>query len=143
MDFVRCVRARLVVVVLICLASASTAFAQGTGVISGTVVDSTGAALPGATVTATDASTSTVRPTVSNDVGLFRIAGLNPGRYTVKVELTGFKPVTVADVNLLSLENRDLGKVMLQLGSLQENLTVTAEVTPVQISDSSRMKTIS
>ncbi|PYR54571.1 MAG: hypothetical protein DMF91_26430, partial [Acidobacteria bacterium] len=142
MDFVRCTWARPVVVVLICLASAAPAFAQGTGVISGTVVDSTGAALPGATVTAIDASSSTVRPTVSNEVGLFRIAALNPGRYTVKVELTGFKPVTVADVNLLSLENRDLGKVMLQLGSIQENLTVTAEVTPVQISDSSRMKTI-
>src|SRR5207247_10823093 len=38
--------------------------------------------------------------------------------------------------------NRDLGKVMLQLGSIQENLTVTAEVTPLQNSDSSRMKTI-
>src|SRR5262249_35267705 len=55
---------------------------------------------------------------------------------------SGFKPVTVADINLLSLENRDLGKVSMALGSIEENLTVTAEVTPVQISDSSRMMTI-
>ena len=54
--------ARWIVVVLLCLASASIAFAQGaTGTLAGTVVDGTGAAIPGATVNATEANTGTVR----------------------------------------------------------------------------------
>ena len=142
MEMVRCSWVRAFVVVLLCMTAARSATAQGTGTLSGTVVDETGASLPGATVTATDATTATARSVVSNEAGIFRIAALNPGRYIVKVELTGFKPVTIADINLLSLENRDLGKVSLALGSVQENLTVTADVTPVQVSDSSRMKTI-
>jgi hypothetical protein len=142
MDYVRFTWARPLVVVLLYLGSAASASAQSAGTLTGTVVDSTGAALPGATVTATDATTATVRPVVSNEAGLFRIPALNSGRYTVKVELTGFKPLSIEDINLLSLETRDLGKITLQLGSLQENLTVVADVTPVQISDSSLMKTI-
>jgi len=142
MESVRCSWVRVFVVVLLCIAAPRGATAQGTGTLTGTVIDDTGASLPGATVTATDATTATVRSVVSNAVGIFRIAALNPGRYVVKVELPGFKPVTIADVNLLSLENRDLGKVSLALGSIQENLTVIAESTPVQFSDSSRMQTI-
>src|SRR5262245_60501082 len=134
--------AALFLVAVICLAGAPDALAQGTGTLTGTVLDSTGAALPGATVTATDPATATVRPVVTNNVGLFRIDALLPGRYTVKVELPGFKPVTITDINLLSLEIRDLGKVALQIGSIQETLTVTSEVTPVQVSDSSLRKTI-
>jgi carboxypeptidase family protein/TonB-dependent receptor-like protein len=142
MESVRCSWVRVFVVVLFCNGAARGAMAQGTGTLTGTVVDETGASLPGATVNATDATTATVRSVVSNEAGIFRIAALNPGRYVVKVELSGFKPVTIADINLLSLENRDLGKVALALGTVQENLTVTADVTPVQVSDSSRMKTI-
>jgi Carboxypeptidase regulatory-like domain/TonB-dependent Receptor Plug Domain len=142
MENVRCSWVRAFVVVMLCIAAAPNATAQGTGTLTGTVADETGATLPGATVTATDATTATVRSVVSNEAGIFRIAALNPGRYVVKVELSGFKPVTIADINLLSLENRDLGKVSLALGGVQENLTVTADVTPVQVSDSSRMKTI-
>src|SRR5262249_32404073 len=142
MESVRCSWVRVFVVVLLCVAAPRGVIAQRTGTLTGLVVDETGTSLPGATGTATEAGTSSVRSVVSNEVGLFRIAALNPGRYVLKVELSGFKPVTVADINLLSLENRDLGKVSMALGSIEENLTVTAEVTPVQISDSSRMMTI-
>src|SRR5206468_10430222 len=98
----------------ICLAGATSARAQGTGTLTGTVVDSSGSAVPGATVTATEAETAAVRTVVSNENGLFRIAALNPGQYTVKVELTSFKPVTIASIALSSAEIRDLGKVTLQ-----------------------------
>ena len=98
--------------------------------------------MPGATITATDASTAAVRTVVSNENGLFRIAALNPGRYVVKVELTSFKPVTIEDIALSSSEIRNLGKVTLQVGALTENVLVTSEVTPVQVADSSRRKTV-
>ena len=142
MNNVRCVWVLPFVIASICLAGASAAFAQGTGTLTGTVVDAQGSAVPGATITATDASTAAVRTVVSNENGLFRIAALNPGRYVVKVELTSFKPVTIEDIALSSSEIRDLGKVTLQVGALTENVLVTSEVTPVQVADSSRRKTV-
>ena len=91
MDHVRCISARPFVVMVICLASTAGVFAQGgSGTLTGTVVDTTGAAIPGAAVSATDANTGSVRTIVSDEVGLFRMAALNPGRYVVSVELAGF-----------------------------------------------------
>lgn len=142
MSNVRCRWALPFVVAAICLAGASSAFAQGTGTLTGTVVDTQGSAVPGATVTATEAETVAVRTVVSNESGLFRIAALNPGRYTVKVELTSFKPVTVEAISLSSAEIRDLGKITLQVGALTEIISVTSEVTPVQVADSARRKTV-
>ncbi len=72
-------RALSFVLALACLCWAAAAFAQSaTGTISGTVVDGTGAALPGATVNVTEAATGTVRTVTSDDAGLFRFAALNP-----------------------------------------------------------------
>ena len=143
MNNVRCVWVLPFVVASICLAGASSALAQGiTGTLTGTVVDSSGSAVPGATVTATEAETAAVRTVVSNENGLFRIAGLDPGRYTLKVELTSFKPVSIADIALSSAEIRDLGKLTLQVGALTETVSVTSEVTPVQVADSARRKTV-
>jgi hypothetical protein len=135
--------ARRVVVILLCLAGATNAFAQGgTGTLTGTIVDSSGAAVPGATVTATEVNTGTERTVVSDDVGVFRMAALNPGPYVIKIELASFKPLSVADINLLSSEIRDLGKLALELGGITETISVTSEVTPVQVADSSRRSTI-
>jgi hypothetical protein len=142
MQSVRSGRA-LVLGVFLVLASASAAFAQAvSGILTGTVVDSSGAAVPGATVNATEASTGVVRSTVSGDGGLFRMAALNPGKYKVTVELTGFKTVTVEDINLSTAETRDLGKLKLDVGGVSENIIITSEVTPVQVSDSARRKTV-
>jgi hypothetical protein len=128
---------------LISLACATTAFAQGaTGTITGTVVDSTGATLPGATVNVTEEATGTVRTVVTDQAGLFRFAALNPGRYAVAVELANFRTLNVADISLLSTEVRDLGKLSLQVGGLTETVTITSEVTPVQVADSSRRATL-
>ena len=132
------------VIVWLCLAHAATAFAQGggNGTLTGTVTDSSGAAVPGATVSATEVNTGSVRTIVSNEVGLFRMAGLNPGLYAVSVELSGFKALNVADIHLLSGEIRDLGKLTLQVGAISEAIVVTSEVTPVQIATSSREGTV-
>ena len=132
-------RALSCVIALICLSRAASAFAQGaTGTISGTVVDGTGAALPGATVNVTEAATGTVRTGVTDGAGLFRFAALNPGRYSLAVELANFRTLNVADIALLSTEVRDLGKLSLQVGGMTETVTITSEVTPVQVADSSR-----
>ena len=69
-------------------------FAQTLGTITGEVKDSTGAVVPGATVTVTNKATNATRTTSSNAVGLFDFPALPPGHYTVKSELDGFKTVS-------------------------------------------------
>jgi hypothetical protein len=125
------------VIMLIFLAGAASAFAQGTGngILTGTVADNDGV-VPGAMVIATDPTTGLVRSAVSNDQGIFRILSLPPGRYSVRVEMEGFRQINLNDVMLLSGETRDLGRLQLEVGVLTEAVTVTAEVTPVQTTTS-------
>src|SRR5258706_977236 len=68
-------------------------FAQTLGTITGEVKDSTGAVVPGATVTVMSKATNATRTTASNEVGLFDFPALPPGMYTVTTELSGLKTV--------------------------------------------------
>ena len=106
-------------------------FAQGqNGILTGIVADGDGV-VPGATVTATDPTTGLVRTAVSNDRGIFRVLSVPAGRYTLKVEMEGFRQITLNEVMVISGETRDLGRLVLEVGTLAEAVTVTAEVTPV------------
>ena len=116
---------------LIGLTCATNAFAQGqNGILTGIVADGDGV-VPGATVTATDPTTGLVRTAVSNDRGIFRVLSVPAGRYTLKVEMEGFRQITLNEVMVISGETRDLGRLVLEVGTLAEAVTVTAEVTPV------------
>jgi protocatechuate 3,4-dioxygenase beta subunit len=66
---------------VIVLAGASAASAQSTSVLVGTVVDSTGGVVPGATLTVTQVDTGVARTTVSDETGAFRMPALAPGQY--------------------------------------------------------------
>ena len=72
---------------------AAPAAAQDTGVVAGTVVDSTAQIVPGATVTLANENTGDVRTVVSNERGEFAFRAVPPGSYTVKVELAGFRTI--------------------------------------------------
>ena len=75
-------RAFVSLLMLIVLAAAGSAFAQGqNGILTGIVADGDGV-VPGATVTATDPATGLVRTASSNEQGVFRLLSLPPGRYT-------------------------------------------------------------
>jgi Carboxypeptidase regulatory-like domain len=124
-------RLYICVLALLVLAGAANAFAQGqNGIITGTVTDNDGV-IPGATVTATDPATGLERSAISNEQGIFRILSLPPGRYALRVAMEGFRQITLNDVLVVSGETRDLGKLALEVGTLAEAVTVTAEVTPV------------
>jgi hypothetical protein len=127
---------------VVVLADASQASAQGqNGILTGTVADS-GGIVPGAMAVATDPTTGLVQSAVTNDQGIFRILSLPPGRYNVRVEMEGFRQITLNDVMLLSGETRDLGRLVLEVGALTEALTVTAEVTPVNTTTGSLQRNI-
>jgi len=87
----------LVLVALAC----SPAFAQGasTSSISGTVVDSGGGVIPGATVVVTSESGQTFN-VVTNAEGAFTVPALQPGTYKVTVTLQGFKTAVISDVRI-------------------------------------------
>jgi hypothetical protein len=104
---------------LICAPS----FAQTLGIITGEVKDSTGAVLPGATVTVVNKATNATRTTSTNEVGLFEFPALPPGQYTVRSELDGFK----AAARDLELQVQGTVRVTftLEVGAISEMATVT------------------
>jgi hypothetical protein len=99
------------------------AMAQTLGTISGEVKDSTGAIVPGVTVTVINKDTNATRTTSSNAVGLYRFPALPPGPYSVKSELEGFKTVS----RDLELQVQQAARVnfTLELGTISEMATVT------------------
>ena len=100
------------------------------GVISGTVSDSQGAVLPGVTVNVRNVDTGVVRSTVTGDDGQYRVPALPPGRYDLSIELQGFTTTQITGLVLAS--NQQLRRdATLQVGALQETITVSAEAPAV------------
>jgi hypothetical protein len=120
-----------VVIVLALLGFTPGAFAQGGGnvAITGTVMDSTGAVLPGAKVTVTQKNTSLTRVDTTNATGQFNISSIPPATYTVAIEAQGFKRY-VQDVLLLADQIRDMD-VRLEVGEASQQVTV--EESSVQV----------
>ncbi len=73
------------------LVFSSSGISQGTSTIRGTVFDSTGAAVPGASVAVSDVETNFTRRTVSSGEGIYSVSSLGSGNYKVLVESQGFK----------------------------------------------------
>jgi hypothetical protein len=117
----------LLSLLLLCLALASTSWAQtgGEGGIQGTVSDATGAAIPNATVTATNVDTGVSTKRQTTGAGLFTISPILPGTYTVTAAAQGFDTVTQKNltVNALTLTPLDM---KLTVGSATTEVTVTA-----------------
>jgi outer membrane receptor protein involved in Fe transport len=111
---------------LLLVASSGAAQVQ-TGSITGTITDSSGAVLPGATVTLTGErliSGSEVATTDAN--GGYRFDRLSPGSYALKFELQGFKGITREDIRVSAAFVATVN-ARLEVGSVQETITVTGE----------------
>ena len=112
-------------VMVLCLASFATgALAQTatTGSIGGTVKDQNGAAIAGATITASGPLGE--RTATSDSSGAFRVEGLIPGSYNVKVSNTGFKTASVEAVTVLVGKESALS-IKLEPGEVTAVVTVT------------------
>jgi trimeric autotransporter adhesin len=113
-----------VLALLIAPLFASTAWAQTfTGGLRGAVRDANGV-IPGVTVTLANDATGATRDAVSNDQGEYNFAAVPPGNYTVKAELTGFKTYENKGVRIAAQQFITLD-IMLEVGQLQETITVT------------------
>ncbi len=110
----------LFAVVIVC---GRVAFAQlETGQISGTVLDQTEAAVPGATIAVRNTGTNSVRNTVSSSTGAFQVTGLAPATYAVTITSASFRPFNA------TVEVTVGGHV-----NLDAKLSVNATVTEVQV----------
>jgi outer membrane receptor protein involved in Fe transport len=102
------------------------------GAISGTVRDVMGAVVPGATVTVTNIDTNAGRTIVTDPRGFYRVAALEPGRYSVRAELSGFSAVENTDIVVRTATEVTLN-VELPVGRIGEALTVTGKPVAVEL----------
>jgi hypothetical protein len=135
---------REALVVLVC-AWASPAVAQiTTGTVTGTVKDVQGGVLPGATVTlVNDEQRTRSVPVVTNQDGAFVIANVDPGSYTLEVEMPAFKTLKRSGVTVSPGSPVPLGTLTLDVGGTVEVVTVHGETPVIQSSTGERSFTVS
>ena len=99
MKFNMTIRLRLVLALLLTLwVPFLPAQSAGTGALTGTVKDPSGAVIPSVTVTLTNTDTNAVRTSVTGSDGVYRFTLIPPGTYRVKFGATGFKTAEVPSV---------------------------------------------
>jgi hypothetical protein len=129
-------------VLIVCsigLLKVAPALAQSvSGSISGIVVDQSGQVVPGATITVVDEATTASRTITSNDTGAFVFSAVQPGRYTVRVEMSGFRSLERTGIVLPASEQHSLGRLQLDVGGITETVSTVAQSNIVQTASSER-----
>jgi Carboxypeptidase regulatory-like domain len=98
--------------------------------LQGTVTDTTGALIPGATVTLVDQETNRTLTAVSGDTGLFTFNSLAPSKYTITVTRDGFNKKVLNNVALLAEQANNI-KIQLEVGAAATTVTVNAATSPI------------
>ena len=120
-------RGVLTMLTIVLLSGAAFAQSQATtGVIEGTVSDSSGAVLPGATVTLTNTGTNFTRDLVTDADGRFRGLLLPLGTYKLAVALAGFSNYEQDGIELVVGQTANI-PIILQVGGVAEKITVTSD----------------
>ena len=99
---------------------------QGQSSLQGRVMDGSGAALPGVTITVTHEGSGVFRNLVSNSDGSYFATGLVPGPYRIEAELAGFRKYERQGL-LLQIGTTASIDITLEIGTLEQNITVTGE----------------
>jgi hypothetical protein len=124
-------------VFVVCVVLAVPALAQQTtGNITGRATDQQGGALPGVTVTATQAATGFTRMVVTDGEGVFRLAGVPIGSIDLKLEMSGFATLERKDLILNVGQTLNLD-VQLQVASMSETVTVSGDTPLLETTSSS------
>jgi len=122
----KCRMKRFFLILLLCTATASAQ--QNTGGLKGRVSDEFGGVIVGATVTATDANGKTKSAT-TNGEGAFNLAGLAPGKYTVRASAPGFGAFENTEVDVTARAGQL--DVILKVTIDQQKVTVSADTVGV------------
>lgn len=126
------------VLATLCVIAACTApsFAQTTAAtISGTVLDETGAILPGVTMTVKNLETSISRTVLTDEEGRYRVPQLTLGNYEVQAELAGFQTAIRSGIKL-TVGREAVVDITLKVGEISERVVVTGEAPLVETASS-------
>ena len=104
--------------------------------LTGSIVDETGGALPGVTVTARHVSTGNVFLGVTDGTGTYRIGAMRPGEYTVEAVLSGFATLIHEEV-VLEVGQAGTLDFNMTVATVEETVTVTGEAPLVDLQQSS------
>ena len=105
------------------LGGAMTAGAQTTrGSVAGTVRDSQGAAVPGATVELTSPRRGDTQVSTTNDAGDFAFQNVLPDTYTLKLTMDSFKTVERENVVVNAADRQSVGTIVMEVGALTETV---------------------
>ncbi len=130
-----CVRTCLLALIVCVLAVPATA-QDFRGSITGRVLDASGGALPGATVTAINIATNQPSSTTANEQGGYSILYLPPGMYRVTAELQGFKKLNRENIEVRVGDRLTLD-LSLEVGGMEEVVSVTAESPLLELGNAS------
>lgn len=120
-----------VLALMMLLVGSSLAWAQGErGAINGTVEDTSGAVIPGATVVATEAGTGIQTRTITTSASVYRLVALSPGAYTITITRPGFRTAVQDNVNLHVAETL-AANFTLQVGEAVQTVTVSAQAVDI------------
>ncbi len=114
----------------------------GTGAITGTVTDPSGASVPNVTVTATNTATNQSRTMTTGPDGVYKFSLIPPGTYTLKFSAANFKTSEVSAVTVVVTETETVNQV-LEIGAISEKVTVEANVETIQTASSTLGTTVS
>jgi len=115
----------------ILLAGVASLAQETTGAITGSVRDGSGAVIPGASIAVKNSRTGAERRVTSGSEGQYTVTSLPVGTYQVMVEHTGFKKATAQGIQL-SVDSRLVVDVLLEVGSVTETTTVTANISVLE-----------
>ena len=135
----RCFQNGLILLAVLACAAGTCLAQVDTGVITGTLTDATGAVLPDVSVLITNTATGIPTKAVTTAHGQYVSPPLRPGPYTVAVEAPGFRR-TVTELTL-SLNDRAVADMVLQVGTASEQVTVKAEA-PLLESESATVSNV-
>ena len=105
-----------------------------TGIITGTITDSTGATVVGAKVTATNTGTGAQTSMSTNETGSYRFVDMPTGEYTITVEATGFRKTTLSAQRLVVASTLRMD-ASLEIGEISTSVTVESVTQQVQTDD--------
>jgi hypothetical protein len=111
----------------------SAVFAQAAGTIAGVITDESGAVMPGVTVDVTNEATGQTRSVLTGADGYYGVPQVQPGVYTVKATIGGFKPVVRPGI-AVSVGDTSRVDVKLTVGGVQESVVVTGQSPLVETS---------
>lgn len=118
---------RTVSALLTAVCFATLAFGQSLTSLNGTVVDPSGAAIPGAAISITNVDNNEKRESQSDSAGRYSFQGVQPGTYKLSAKKSGFSDVSVQNVRLLVNTPATLNLTFETVGSVAQTIEISAE----------------